>query len=144
VLKQRAGMAHVRYTPAHPAPGAPGATGAPSWLAGAGNADTVWLASEQSGTAEHVTGGGLLGAFDTWLDPGSAIGWHVHDESEEMYVLIAGGLTVRAGASPAQASEFDLAPGDVHRIPHTWSHAALAGPAGARLLVVEWRVNPPG
>ena len=135
LVKHRAWMAHVTYTPAHPSPGAPG------WLAGAGSARTVWLASEQPGTAEGTHSGGLLAAFDTELDPGASIGWHVHDHSEEMYVLIAGELTVRVGTRLADADEFELRVGDVHQVPCGWGHAARAGASGARMLVFEWEAS---
>lgn len=134
LVKRRERMAHVAYRPAHPAPEAPG------WLAGRGTARTVWLASEQPGTAEGVWSGTLQAAFDTELEPGAAIGWHRHEGTEELYLLLAGSLTVRVGRSPDDAEEFVLAPGDIHRVPAGWSHASLAGDEGARVVVVEWAV----
>ncbi|HYO20502.1 MAG TPA: hypothetical protein VES02_17755 [Dermatophilaceae bacterium] len=32
--------------------------------------------------------GSLVAAFDTTLEPGAAIGWHRHDETDELYLLL--------------------------------------------------------
>jgi len=133
LVKRRADMAHVLYQPANPNPGAPG------WLAGSGTARAVWLASEQPGSAEGLIPTGLRAAFDTYLEPGSAEGWHQHAESEELYLVLSGELTVRVGdGDPRAAQEFVLAPGDTHHIPVGWWHAARAGEEGVRFVVVEW------
>jgi quercetin dioxygenase-like cupin family protein len=135
LVKRRSDMAHVLYSPANPSPSAPG------WMAGSGGARTVWLASEQPGSAEGLIPAGLRGAFDTYLEPGAAVGWHQHPVSEEMYLVLTGELTVRVGdGPPADAAEFVLAPGDTHRIPVGWWHAARAGAEGVRFVVVEWFV----
>lgn len=135
LVKRRDRMVAAQDRPAHPAPSAPG------WLAGRGTARTVWLASEQPQTAEGIWAGCLLGAWDSDLEPGTAIGWHRHDGSEEMYLLLRGALTVRVGPSLDEAREFTLAPGDTHRVPPGWCHASLAGPDGARIVVVEWSAS---
>lgn len=133
LVKRRADMAHVVYTPANPCPPAPG------WMSGSGAARTVWLASEQPGTAEGLIPAGLRAAFDTYLEPWAAEGWHQHPESEELYLVLTGELTVRVGdGAPEDATEFVLAPGDTHRIPVGWWHAARAGAEGVRFVVVEW------
>jgi quercetin dioxygenase-like cupin family protein len=133
LVKRRPDMAHVRYRPANPCPTAPG------WMAGSGVAHTVWLASEQPGNAEGLIPAGLRAAFDTRLEPGASEGWHQHPVSEELYVVLTGELTVRVGdGSPEDAAEFVLAPGDTHRIPVGWWHAARAGAEGVRFVVVEW------
>ena len=133
VVKRRPDMAHVVYEPANPNPDAPG------WMAGSGAARTVWLASEQPGSAEGLIPAGLRAAFDTYLEPGASEGWHQHPESEELYLVLTGELTVRVGdGAPENAAEFVLAPGDTHRIPVGWWHAARAGAEGVRFVVVEW------
>ena len=133
LVKRRADMAHVLYRPANPNADVPG------WMAGSGTARAVWLASEQPDSAEHLITTGLRAAFDTYLEPGAAEGWHQHPESEELYVVLTGELTVRVGdGTPEEAAEFVLAPGDTHHIPVGWWHAARAGAAGVRFIVVEW------
>lgn len=131
LVKRRPRMTRVDYRPAHPAQ-------APGWLAGSGIAHTVWLASEQPETAEGIWSGGLLGAFDTDLEPDAAIGWHLHVGTEELYLVLRGTLAVRVGRGIDDAQEFELGEGDVHRVPPGWGHASLAGPRGARIVVVEW------
>jgi mannose-6-phosphate isomerase-like protein (cupin superfamily) len=132
LVKRRHRMTRVDYRPAHPAPDASG------WLAGSGTAHTVWLASEQPETAEGIWSGALNGAFDTDLEPDAAIGWHLHVGTEELYLVLRGTLTVRVGRAIDDAQEFMLTEGDVHRVPPGWGHASVAGPDGARIVVVEW------
>ena len=50
LVARRADLAHVVYDPAHPNPAAPG------WMNGAGQAFSVWVASEQPGTAQGWSG----------------------------------------------------------------------------------------
>jgi quercetin dioxygenase-like cupin family protein len=134
LVQRRADLAHVVYRPAHPNPDAPG------WMAGGGRAFSVWIASEQSGTAQGRGDSGPLAVIDTRLEPGAAIGWHEHPDTAELYVLLAGTLHVRAGLDgPSRAHGWTLRAGDCHRLAAGWGHTARAGDSGARFLVVEWR-----
>ena len=79
----------------------------------------VWLASEQPGSAEGLIPTGLRAAFDTYLEPGAAEGWHQHPESEELYLVLSGELTVRVGrlATRSRPRSSSWLPGDTHHIP---------------------------
>jgi mannose-6-phosphate isomerase-like protein (cupin superfamily) len=80
--------------------------------------------------------------FDTWLDGGVAIGWHRHDDTDELYYVLSGTLTVACGPDIGSADVVELRGGDVHRLRAGNGHAALAGPDGARIVVVEVTGSP--
>jgi quercetin dioxygenase-like cupin family protein len=134
LVQRRADLAHVLYHPAHPNPEVPG------WMAGAGRAFSVWIASEQPGTAQGLGDAGPLAVIDTHLERDASIGWHEHPDTAELYVLLSGTLQVSAGMhGPSGAQGWTLREGDCHRLAAGWGHAARAGDSGARFLVVEWR-----
>jgi quercetin dioxygenase-like cupin family protein len=130
LLKRGADMARVAYQPAHPNPEEQGAR------AGQGTSRCIWLWSEQGAQAERISESCLNGMIDTWLDPGASIGWHLHDETEEIYYLVAGSLTVTVQDLSGPVRVLELGPGDSHRIGTGMWHGSVAGAEGARFLCV--------
>lgn len=124
-------LSRVAYAPAHPNPAAVGPA------AGDGIADTIWVASEQPGTAEGVLPDGFSAMFDTRLVPGASIGWHEHPDTAEIYYLLEGSLDVHCGASLDSTQTVRLTPGDLHRLLPGHGHWSQAGAQGARIIVVE-------
>jgi quercetin dioxygenase-like cupin family protein len=136
VHKRGVQMARVRYGPSHPNPGYR------DWRAGQGVAHCVWVASEQGGQAEHISRGGLDALLDCTLEPGSSIGWHVHEETEEFYYLLDGELTVQTEDELGRTHTDVAVTGDSVRVGPGGSHAALAGASGARFVCVLLKAGP--
>ena len=84
---------------------------------------------------------GIELVMDSVLDADAVIGRHEHRDTEELYVVIAGQLTVTAAAADASPEVRELGSGDVHRLPRGGWHSARAGPEGARIIVIAARVH---
>jgi quercetin dioxygenase-like cupin family protein len=135
VFKRRRHMAHVRYDATHHNPDRKGAR------AGRGSNRSVWVFAEEGELAEGLFEGGLELMIDTRLGPGASIGEHRHADSEEIYYLLEGTLTVTVLTADGRRSSAALAPGDAHLVRRRQSHWAVAGADGARLIVVALRVG---
>ncbi len=123
-------MARVRYEPSHPSPAYR------DWRAGQGVAHCVWVASEQGRHSEHVSRGGLDAILDCTLEPGSSVGWHRHEQTEEFYYLLEGELRVQTEDEQGRLHDNVAVAGDSVRVGPGGSHAAMAGASGARFLCV--------
>ena len=135
LFKRAAELRTEVYEPAHPAPDAE------RGLRGIGRLTGTWIACEESGAAEGWLASGVELVMDSRLDPGAAIGRHEHPDTEELYLVLAGELTVTASPGGEDVAVETLAAGDVHRLPRGGWHAARAGSSGARILVVAARVD---
>jgi uncharacterized RmlC-like cupin family protein len=124
-----------RYEPAHPAPDAP------PELRGAGALTGTWIACEEPGAAEGWLRSGIELVMDSTLEPGAVIGRHDHRETEELYLVLGGRLTVTASVGEAAPQVREFGVGDVHRLPPGGWHSARAGEVGARIIVIAARVD---
>jgi quercetin dioxygenase-like cupin family protein len=130
VNKDAGGMARVAYDPSHPNP---------EWTgprAGHGRNLATWVFSERDTDGEGVFTTPLKLVIDSRLDPGAAIGLHPHTHDEELYYLLEGSLQVTTVAADGQEATAELGPGDAHAVRLGQAHYAIAGPLGARFIVV--------
>ena len=133
VNKRSECMAHVVYEPAHENPSEQGL------LRGAGKDFATWVFCEERGKAEGLLQSGIELVIDARLEPGAAVGMHVHAETEELYYLLEGALEMTTRAPDGREHEEALRPGDAHLVKRGQSHGGVAGPQGARFLVVAAR-----
>ena len=135
LYKQAAEMAHVCYAPAHANPQQSGERAAQ------GLNRCIWVAGEQGAQAEGISRSLLDGLLDSTLEPEASIGWHHHADSEEIYYLLAGSLRVELTDEGGQHWQFELQPGDSHRVGPGMSHWAQAGAQGARFIAVMMKTR---
>jgi len=111
---------------------------------GAGNDWATWVFSEEPGLEEHLFTAPLELIIDARLEAGASIGLHWHQETEEVYTLLEGELTMTTVASDGREATSTLRAGDAHAVRLGQGHFGVAGPAGARFLAVAVRVPRPG
>ena len=99
------------------------------------------MAGEQGAQAEGISHSLLDGLLDSTLEPDASIGWHHHADSEEIYYLLAGSLRVELTDEGGQHWQFELQPGDSHRVGPGMSHWAQAGAQGARFIAVMMKTR---
>ena len=133
VNKRGAAMARVRYAPVHPNPDQAGALG------GRGEGVVTWVFNEEAGTAEGLLRTPLAFLNDTRLAPNAAVGLHPHPDTEEIYYLLEGALTLTTMLADGSVHAEMLGPGDAHLVRIGQSHAAEAGPEGCRMIVLAMR-----
>lgn len=129
--KKNENMAKVRYSPAH------SNLKYSNERRGKGDLYATWIFSEESATAEGIMSTPLKLVMDARLDPGASIGLHQHDDTEEVYYLLEGALTVTTISADGQSQNTeDLLVGDAHHIAFGESHYCTAGSDGARFITV--------
>jgi Cupin domain len=130
VNKRGERMAHVVYDPSHPNPGETGPR------AGHGRNLATWVFCERDGDGEGLFATPLKLVVDSRLEPGAAIGLHRHDDNEELYYVLEGRVTMTTLAPDGQQATATLSAGDAHAVRLGQAHYGVAGPDGARFLVV--------
>lgn len=133
VTKRAEHMARVVYAPNHPNSAETGAR------AGRGRTVARWVLCGRPHDGEGIVAAPLDLVIDAWLEPDAAIGLHRHLDTEEIYYLLEGGLTVTTRAPDGREHTTDLRPGDAHVLVLGQAHSCLAGSAGARLLTIAVR-----
>lgn len=136
MIRFGSGLTVEEFIPAHPSPDAP------PGQQGAGRSCGTWIACEEPGREQHWLPSGIELVMDTTLDPHASIGRREHPETEQLYLIQTGELTVTAWQPGSEEVVAVLGPGDVHRLgPGGW-HAAKAGPSAARMITIKARVSP--
>lgn len=130
VNKRGSLMARVVYDPSHPNPHETGDR------AGHGRNLATWVFCERDDDGERLFAAPLRLVIDSRLDPGAAIGLHLHTDNEELYYLLEGRLTMTTVAAKGQNATIEMRPGDAHAVRLGQAHYGVAGPEGARFLVV--------
>jgi quercetin dioxygenase-like cupin family protein len=133
--KSGARMAHVRYVAPHENRAESGVR------RGGGNDWATWVFAEESGIAERIFTAPLELIIDARLEPGAAIGLHVHAETEEVYYILEGELTMTSVAADGREGTTTLRPGDAHAVTIGQGHFGVAGPEGARFIAVAVRAR---
>ncbi len=134
VFRKRSRMATVVYEPARPNPDAEPAR------RGHGRLTGTWIYSEEHGKREGLLRSSLELFMDSTLDPGATIGLHEHPDTEEIYYVLEGDVTVEVDLPHGERLVETLAPGDSHLVQPGQCHSVTAGPNGARFVVVAARV----
>ena len=107
---------------------------------GQGGLFVTWIYSEEDGTAEQLLESSLEFVMDTYLEPNSSVGLHLHAQTEEIYYLLEGSLIVTVVRSDgSKEAKETLLPGDSHLVRHRQGHTAKAGDQGARIIVIGAR-----
>jgi quercetin dioxygenase-like cupin family protein len=135
VNKSAAGMAKVLYRAAHFNASEQGVR------QGQGNDWATWIFSEEPGLAEGLFTAPLELIIDARLEPAACIGLHWHAETEEVYTVLEGQLTMTTIAPDGREASAVLHPGDAHAVRLGQGHFGQAGPDGARFLAVAVRAN---
>jgi quercetin dioxygenase-like cupin family protein len=137
-FKDSALMARVVYEPAHANPAA-----APHQQ-GRGRLSGTWVFCEEDGKREQRLVSDIRLFMDSTLEPGACIGLHAHADTEEIYYLLEGALTIehadaagrRIVRTLGRRIVRTLGPGDAHHIRPGEQHCIEAGGQGARFIVV--------
>jgi mannose-6-phosphate isomerase-like protein (cupin superfamily) len=122
-------IAEVEYTPSHWNPDAK------KGMKGAGKTTGRWLYNEEHGKAEGILNSSIELVMDSQLEPNASIGLHEHTDTEEIYYLLSGTLTITL-IRHQQDTIQTLSPGDCHRVAPGESHFIQAGNDGARFMVI--------
>lgn len=128
-------MARVVYTAAHENRAFPEGDD----RRGRGRDFATWVFSEEPGLAEGLFICGLELVIDARLEPGAALGLHEHRETEEIYYLLEGALTMTTVLPGGRELTQELGAGDAHGVRLGQSHYGRAGPSGCRFIAVAVR-----
>lgn len=132
-FKRDAEISRVSYQAAHHNPTAP------SDQQGSGALVGKWLYCEEPDKAEGLLKSGVELFMDSHLAPHAVIGLHQHHDTEELYYVLEGSLTITLYDQQQQRC-VELLPGDCHCILCGQAHAVSAGEHGARFMVVAAKV----
>ncbi|HKA87175.1 MAG TPA: cupin domain-containing protein [Haliangiales bacterium] len=135
VNKERGRMAKVLYRAPHENAAETGAR------RGAGNDWARWIFAEEPGIAEGIFRAPLELVIDARLEPGACIGLHWHRETEEVYYLLEGTLTMTTVAEDGREETRAMAAGDAHAVTLGQGHFGVAGEEGARFVAISVRVK---
>jgi mannose-6-phosphate isomerase-like protein (cupin superfamily) len=133
--KSSARMARVRYLAPHENRGESGVR------RGGGNDWATWVFAEEPGIAEGIFTAPLELIIDARLEAGAAIGLHFHRETEEVYYVLEGELTMTTVAADGREASATLRAGDAHAVTLGQGHFGVAGPDGARFIAVAVRAR---
>jgi quercetin dioxygenase-like cupin family protein len=136
VNKQAAAMAKVLYRAPHFNAAEQGVR------QGSGEDWATWIFSEEPGLEEGLFTAPLELIIDARLEAGAAIGLHWHHETEEVYTLLEGRLSMTTVAADGREVTCALEPGDAHAVRLGQGHFGQAGAEGARFLAVAVRATP--
>lgn len=125
-------MAKVKYSPSHFNPAFEDSR------RGQGDLYATWIFSEQPETAEGIMKSALQLVMKARLDPNASFGIHKHEDTEEVYYILEGSLTVTTmSADGSRQITETLYAGDAHQITFGQSHTGMAGDAGATFIAIE-------
>lgn len=134
-FKMKSGIANVLYAPAHEN------LAAPKGQAGRGKLVGKWLYNEQPDKQEGVLKSSVELFMDSSLEPYASVGLHTHIDTEEIYYLLEGQLTIELIDKNGVGTKQIINPGDTHLIQPGESHFVEAGGLGARFIVVAAKVS---
>jgi hypothetical protein len=135
IHKRASLMAHVLYNAPHENRSYPEGDD----RRGRGRDFATWVFSEEPGLAEELFTCGLELLIDARLEPDAAVGLHRHPETEEVYYLLEGSLTMTTLLRDGREVTVTLGPGDAHAVRIGEGHFGRAGPDGCRFIAVAVR-----
>lgn len=134
-FKIQEGIANVVYVPAHEN------LAAPKGQEGSGQLIGKWLYNEQPDKQERLLKSTIELFMDSSLAPYASVGLHTHIDTEEIYYLLEGQLTIDLIDKNGVGITQIINPGDTHLIQPGESHFVEAGAQGARFMVVAAKVS---
>jgi len=134
-FKMKEGIANVMYAPAHEN------AEAPKGQEGRGKLIGKWLYNEQPDKQEKLLQSSVELFMDSSLEANASVGLHTHLDTEEIYYLLEGQLSIELIAKNGEISKQIIKPGDTHLIQPGESHFVQAGEHGARFIVVAAKVS---
>lgn len=135
VNKSNAGMAKVVYDAVHRNDSEQGDR------AGHGRDYATWIFSEEAPKSEGLFESDFELMIDARLEPDAAIGLHRHSETEEVYDVLEGELTMTTVAPDGREATQTLRVGDAHFVRRGQGHCGKSGPTAARFIAVAKRVR---
>jgi mannose-6-phosphate isomerase-like protein (cupin superfamily) len=133
-FKKSEHIAEVAYTPSHWNPDAK------EGLTGEGKTTGRWLYNEEPGKSEGILESDIELIMDSQLEPNASIGLHKHIDTEEIYYLLTGTLTITL-IQDQHETTLTLHSGDTYRVAPGESHFIKAGDGGARFMVIAARAS---
>lgn len=133
-FKMKEGIANVLYEPAHEN------VAAPKGQEGSGKLIGKWMYNEQPDKQECLLKSSVELFMDSSLEPHASVGLHTHLDTEEIYYLLEGQLTIELIDKNGEGTTQIINPGDTHLIQPGESHFVEAGAQGARFIVVAAKV----
>ena len=130
VTKRKNLMAEVVYNPLHDNPEQTGIK------RGSGKGVSRWVFSEDSATAEHLTGSAFNLFIDFTVEPNACIGLHFHYDKEEIYYVLEGSVAMTIVDSDGSETTEELFAGDAQFLKIGQGHYGQAGSKGARIITV--------
>lgn len=109
---------------------------------GSGNDWATWVFSEEQGLAEGLFTAPLELIIDARLEPHACIGLHWHRETEEVYTVLEGSVTMTTVNADGREATAVLRAGDAHAVLLGQGHFGVAGDEGARFLAIAVRARP--
>jgi mannose-6-phosphate isomerase-like protein (cupin superfamily) len=106
---------------------------------GHGKDHVKWICPEEPGTRESLFSTCMELMMDARLDPHAAVGLHWHLDTEEIYYLPEGSLTMTTARPDRASHTARLHPGDAHIVKLGQGHYGVAGIEGARFIAVTTR-----
>lgn len=105
---------------------------------GKGKCFATWVFTEEEGIAEDIFSTKLELIIDTTLEANASIGLHYHNNTEEVYYIIDGSITMTTinpvGEELTQELTQELHPGDAHMVKLGQGHYGTAGIKGVRFI----------
>ena len=135
IYKRSALMSRVLYIAPHENQGFPEGDD----RRGRGRDFATWVFSEEPGLAEGLFSCGLELIIDARMEADASVGLHLHRETEEVYYVLEGALTMTTVLPDGREVTQPLGPGDAHGVRLGEGHYGRAGPSGCRFIAVAVR-----
>jgi len=106
---------------------------------GKGKCFSTWVFTEEKGLEENIFATSLELLIDTTLEANASIGLHYHHDTEEIYYIIAGSITMTTVNLAGEELTQELFPGDAHLVKLGQGHYGTAGKQGVRFITFAVR-----
>lgn len=123
-------MANVEYAPLHFNPDFEGTR------RGSGKAVSTWVFSEDGDLKDHLSETGFNLFIDFRMEPHASIGFHLHNDKEEIYYLLEGSIEMTLVNRDGEEYSGTMKPGDAQFVRLGQGHYGRAGDEGARIITV--------
>jgi mannose-6-phosphate isomerase-like protein (cupin superfamily) len=126
-------MARVLYNPTHENINETGIK------RGRGKNHATWIFSEENGTKENIFSTKFELLIDSRLEPNASIGLHMHTDTEEIYYILDGSISMTTVDASGNECSQTLNAGDAHMVKTGQGHYGVAGSEGVRFVAIAVR-----